>query len=135
MFLWHLQISNLNLMLAKLKYFFRFSIRFTGLNVTTKTFRATVPAFRPEILVSKLIYIQKFAHAQKWHFWVNSQIVFWLFPYICLQFYSRQETASSVWSGEGRWGFYVTLPSQIYSSSLRDYIDNSVRSFLMLSKT
>ena len=30
-----------------------------------KTFRATVPAFYPQILVSKLIYFQKFAHAWK----------------------------------------------------------------------
>ena len=48
--------------LAKLKVFQVDSLVYMSF---PKTFRATVPAFQPQIRVSKLIYFQKFAHAWK----------------------------------------------------------------------
>ena len=47
MLLCHLQIRNLNLMLAKLKDFFRFSSRLTGLNVIPKNLQSYCTRISP----------------------------------------------------------------------------------------
>ena len=104
-----------------------------------ETSRASVSVFYPQILVSKLICFQKFAHACAKNIFLGQLADFVLIIFI------NQSTVSfeteNIIKGEGRGRgeggvgreVYVTLPSQIYSSYLCDYKANSVRNIKAFS--
>ena len=141
MMLWHLQIRNLNLMFGKLKDYFInhicFSSRLTGLTLMMlfqKTSRVSVPAFYPQILISKLICFQNFANVQKYLFraarrfsWVfsNLQIIFMYLSTVLFETENIIKLLLLFLGGRG-YEFYITLSYQICSSYLRDYMANCI---------
>ena len=141
MLLRHLQIRNSDLMLAKLKdYFinqFCFSSRLTGLECHFQKHSGPLyqHLFHLQILVSKLICFQKHMRGNN-NF---GRACRFYFDYFHISVHSFIRDRKQLRVGEGgrgrrRWGLYVTLPSQIYSSYLHGYIVNLVRGFLMPSK-
>ena len=141
MLLRHLQIRNSDLMLAKLKdYFinqFCFSSRLTGLECHFQKHSGPLyqHLFYLQILVSKLICFQKHMRGNN-NFGRACRFYFDYF-HISVHSFIRDRKQLRVGEGGGerrRWGLYVTLPSQIYSSYLHGYIVNLVRGFLMPSK-
>ena len=99
-----------------------------------KTSRAIVPGFYPQIPVSKLICFEKFAHGRNYIFRTARRFYFDYFHSLIWD----RKYYKTVFSGNGEdeggivWvveEIYVTLPFQIYSSYLYDYMANLVRNF------
>ena len=119
-----------NLMLGELKDYFInqlcFSSRLTGLTSMIsfqKSSKVSVPAFCPQILVSKLLCFQNFAHAQKQVFREAFRFYF-IFTYLFTVSFKTGNIIKLLFS----WGeeVYNTLPYQIYFSYLHSYMANYI---------
>ena len=118
MLLWHLQIRNNQ---------FCFSSRLTSLTSMMsfwKSSRVSVPAFCPQILVSKLLCFRNFAHAQKYVFREACRFYFDYFHVSVHSFIRNRKHYKIIIFLRGE--VYITLPHQIYSSYLRDYMVNYI---------
>ena len=90
-----------------------------------KTSRAGVPEFYSQILVNELIFFKSLRIPRNDIFVTARRFYLDHFHIFAHSFRKHYKIVSMEW-----WGVkevYVTLPSQIYSSYLRDYIANSVR--------
>ena len=107
----------------KRRFYQSASSRLTGLTFKImsipKTVRASIPRFYPQILVSKLICFQKFAHSQKCLFGTANLFYFDYFHISAHSFIRDRKHHKTVSWGEEVYG---ALPSQIYPSYFRDYM-------------
>ena len=93
-----------------------------------KTSRASIPAFYPQILVSKLISFKSLRMRRNHIVGAACRFCFDHFHMSVHSFIRDRKHYKTVSRGEGGGEEdNVTLPSQIYSSYVRDSIDNSVR--------
>ena len=93
-----------------------------------KTSRAIIPAFYPQILVSKLVCFQSLRMRRNDIVGTDCRFYFEHFHISVYSFIRDRKHYKTVSRGvAGGEEDNVALPSQIYSSYLRDYIDNLVR--------
>ena len=121
MLLWHLQIRNNQ---------FCFSSRLTSLTSMMsfwKSSRVSVPAFCPQILVSKLLCFRDFAHAQKYVFREARRFYFDYFHVSAHSFIRNWKHYKIIIFLRG-WGLYypplpnlLFLPSWLYGQLYMEY--------------